>query len=416
MPKAFVPLLVGALVVSLATPVLGDTEWHSVGRGMVSGVSGAALIRHSATEVVTLVVRDNKKPGQNRAAVVTFREGAEPVVEPLTWQGAEPADLEAVDAVPGSPAASPARDVYAWPFAWDSVWNLPLATTAEYQAFDPRFQWLYLDKEDISVDPGFPVKTVRQNDTGERNRVHTDPKLEADGSWNHCATLLMDTPDKKTVLQGQPMTLTKGGDPSWNYSWKPLSLTGQGIEGCHGGSGLSGIGGTIRGGELVGPQPIRHALKLGMNCGLSCSKANNGFRWPAYKADKGWQDRYHGTNPHVNMGSLMALPPDYDLSWITRPDVRKIAETLKTYGAYIVDATGGKSTNSLAMDQKYAHEFPNIDSAEMRTVLHSLAVITNSGQATPGGGSLTTPRRAECAPAFADGTGGAPPNCGASVR
>jgi hypothetical protein len=259
------------------------------------------------------------------------------------------------------------------------------------------------------VDPEAPVRRLDGSGGGG---VHVDPDLSADGSWNNCSTLLVDSPDRRTIVQGQPMELEPGGDPSWEYGWEPQSLTGAGIEGCHGGSGLSGIGGTIRAGELSADEPIRHALKVSLPCPTSCSPENGGFRWPAVKADTGYEGKYGGENPQVNMGALLALPPDLDLSGITAPDVRKVAEALQTYGAYVVDETGGAPSASFQVQSTAVREFRGIDSSQMRTVFNALEVIENNGPQSPGGGALDAPRRAACAPAFTDGTGGAPATCG----
>jgi hypothetical protein len=309
----------------------------------------------------------------------------------------------------GTPSGTaPTRDVYRRPFAWNSIWNLPLARSAHHQPFDAKIGSVYPDVENISVDPDAPVRTLDGDPGG---KVLVDPKLSADGSWNNCSTLLLDTPDRTTVIQGQPMTLEAGGDPSWEYGWAPQPLTGDGIQGCHGGSGMSGIGGTIRAGELAGPEPLRHALKFSLPCTTSCSPQGGGFRWPAVKADSGYEGKYGGDDPEVRMGSLLALPPGTDLSGITQPDVRKVAEALMTYGGYVVDATGGAPEGSLDVQSTALDEFPDIDSSQMREVLGRLAVVTNNAPQTPGGGALGTPRLADCAPPFADGTGGAPPGC-----
>lgn len=316
--------------------------------------------------------------------------------------------ISATSVADAAPEAGAPRDIYRQPFAWDSIWNLPLAASAQYVPFDAKAGNIYPDIENISVDPSAPVK---QLDADPGGPVHVDPELTADGSWNNCSTLLMDTPDRTTVIQGQPMELEAGGDPSWEHAWKPLSLTGPGIEGCHGGSGMSGIGGTIREGELAADVPLRHALKVSLPCTTSCSTANNGFRWPASKADSGYEGKYGGENPEVNMGALLALPPSVDLSEITEPDVRRVAEALQTYGAYVVDETGGAPSASFDVQSTALDEFPNIDSEEMRRVFNRLSVIANSRAETPGGGVLGTPRRGPCAGPFADGTGGAPPGC-----
>ncbi|TDQ51732.1 hypothetical protein EV188_10892 [Actinomycetospora succinea] len=307
------------------------------------------------------------------------------------------------------PYRGPTRDLRALPFAWDSIWNLPLAGSAEYSPFNTRAQDVYLDIENITVDPATPVRDL-ESDNGTR-RVHVDPRLSADGSYNNCSTFLAETPDDETVLAGQPLKLDPGGTPRWNYTYPSVSLRGDGRLGCHGGSNLSGIGGTIRVGEMTGPEPLRHALKINLNCQQSCSTARDGFRWPAFKADAAWRDQYRGSDPNVNMGTLLAIAPDTDLSWITEKDTRKIAEALRDYGAYVVDETGGEGTNAINAQAGAEAELPNIDSPQMLRLVTSLAVVTNNGPDTPGGGPLGSPRRVACALPFADGTGGAPEGC-----
>jgi hypothetical protein len=303
----------------------------------------------------------------------------------------------------------PVRDLYRQPFSWDSPWNLPLADSARFVPFDSGADRIYLDIEDISVDPAFPVKTLDAD--GRDVAVHTDPELTADGSWNHCSTFLVDDGSRHAVVQGQPLKLEAGGDPSFEFGWPEVSLTSTGLPGCHGGSGLSGLGGSVRVGEVSGAAPIRHALKISLNCKRTCSTAGGGFRWPATKADGYFEDQYGGTLDGVRMGSLLAVPPDTDIAGLRNPDVRKIAEAMRTYGAYVVDDTSGRSTNSLSVQAGAESELPNIDSEEMQELFGMLDLVDNNTAATPGGGPLGSPRRAACAGPFADGTGGAPPGC-----
>jgi hypothetical protein len=86
-----------------STAKAGSGPWQRVGDDITSGVSGLAVTSGSADGLDALVVRDNKKPGENRIAEVTYRPGRSAEVSPVTWQGgAEPIDLEAIDAVPGT--------------------------------------------------------------------------------------------------------------------------------------------------------------------------------------------------------------------------------------------------------------------------------------------------------------------------
>lgn len=81
-------------------------DWQRVGSGILGGVSGMALVEgapvgHGLADAV--VVRDNKGDDETRVATVRLRPGHAPAVRELPWLGVLPADLEALDAVPGRP-------------------------------------------------------------------------------------------------------------------------------------------------------------------------------------------------------------------------------------------------------------------------------------------------------------------------
>lgn len=82
------------------------TGWQQVGDDATSGVSGLALTGGNAADgaVEALVVHDNKKPGQPRISRIAFHPDApkDTQVTPLAWEGMEPKDLEAIEAVPGA--------------------------------------------------------------------------------------------------------------------------------------------------------------------------------------------------------------------------------------------------------------------------------------------------------------------------
>ncbi|MER5439065.1 hypothetical protein [Streptomyces sp. NPDC002790] len=106
--------LVTLALASAAAPATGTPRtagtapggWQQVGDDAKSGVSGLALTGGAVAggAVEALVVHDNKKPGERRISRVTFHPSAPKAttVAPLVWDGAEPTDLEAVEAVPGT--------------------------------------------------------------------------------------------------------------------------------------------------------------------------------------------------------------------------------------------------------------------------------------------------------------------------
>lgn len=333
-------------------------------------------------------------------ALLLLLGGCAPAVAP------RPAEQSVID-------SAGRRHLGMWPFRWDSPWNLPLSTARSTVPAQLIADGADLDLENISVDPAFPVRTLDAD--GRTYSVHSDPELAADGSWNNCATFLTTERSGRTIVQGQPLRLSPGGDPSVDYDFGESTLDGDGIRGCHGGSHLSGIGGSIRVGELTSPYPIRHALKINLPCPTGCSQADGGFRWPATTSDTGYDDPansnfYGGSNPEVRMGSLLVLPPEVDLAGLP-PDAQKIGRAMRDYGVYVVDTSTTLDRVQWGIQRGAEQEFPNHESPALLDLVEKLHVVTNNGPATPGGGPLGSPRMADCAPAFTDGTGAAPPSC-----
>ncbi len=341
----------------------------------------------------------------------------------------------------GSGASS--RSVYDWPFAWNSIWNIPIASTASYAAANLRSQASYEDEttEDFdSIDPSAPLKSLTNaqlssGGTGPVS-VHVDPSMSADGQWNTCSAFLGS--DNATVYQGQTTELTAGGNPTFggvaDNTWKPESITGDGIAGCQGGSGLSGLGGSLTLSDLTQSGPITHALKIALDGVINYSSANGGYRWPALNADAGYNDPgsgnyYGGSNPNVQQGSLLALPRSISPSSFSNPTVAKLAQAAQDYGIYIVDTTATGSTfdySSIITNYNASAKFQSdlcsggtkcaavssrktVIATQLESLIQDLDVITNNTPSTPGGGAIGASRCAPYAPAFSDGSG-APPS------
>lgn len=88
-----------------AAPAPGP--WQQVGTDIKAGISGLSVTSRHGNTYRALVVRDNKRPGENRIAQLAYStdsSGRSPSVRPLAWRGgAEPIDLEALTPVPGTP-------------------------------------------------------------------------------------------------------------------------------------------------------------------------------------------------------------------------------------------------------------------------------------------------------------------------
>lgn len=247
-----------------------------------------------------------------------------------------------------------ARDPWLWPFASDSIWNMPLGseallvpagiTAASGVAVDPEIL--------VRTRPGAPQRRIlapaawekREGGTRELGAARFDddfvvPDARLHWTPNFCGAVLQ--PDGRTVEHLGPICRPREGSDVWAYRFGTTDLHGDGIRGSHGGSGLSALGGSIRRGELLGEAPIRHAIKVNLFCErfVHFGSGRPGFRWPADRADDYAAKNYKGSNPAVVMGSLLCLRPDLDLATLglkTTP-ARKIARALQDYGAYVAD-------------------------------------------------------------------------------
>ena len=343
-------------------------------------------------------------------------------------------------------SATPARDADSWPFTYDSVWNIPIASTATYAAAgitsNDLTETLATSDYD-STNPSFPVVPLSNANTTagtptneygnpqniEPVNVYADPGTTAGdlvpgGEWNTCSAWLGT--DGKTVYQGQTTEINADGDPIFGGTainrWGTVQIEGEGVTGCHGGSGLSGLGGTLTLADLSQSGPITHALKVALDGVLNYSDANGGFRWPAVNADLGYNvpgngNYYGGTNPNVQEGSLLALPPSISPSSFSNPIVQKIATAMQDYGAYIVDTTATGTYDNSSVITNYNAAQPLVNDvctsgcsntsafpSQLNTLLTELEVVTNNTSSTPGGGAIGASRCAPYAPEFTDGT------------
>jgi hypothetical protein len=81
-----------------------------------------------------------------------------------------------------------------------------------------------------------------------------------------------------------------------------------------------------------------HALALS----LTYNALSNGVNTPAYVFPATSADNSLSANTgSIPEGALLMLPPSFDSSNIVNPDLKKVVETLKMYGAYVVDRNVG---------------------------------------------------------------------------
>lgn len=333
------------------------------------------------------------------------------------------------------------RDPFLWPFAKTSIWNTPIGSNALYApaglqqvtAFPNVAPYgrggISVDEEPIiqakNTDPLAKVYAI--NDWSRRCATTT-----ATGKQIHFPTGLTfadpngggDTPNYSGVVAQEDGSLfhfnaiaTCGGGKIAAYDYTSTeneSWFSAGSTGGHGGSALSGFGGSIRKGELTGTDPIRHAIKLNVLASRYLVYSNDGtpgYRWPATKAD-GYanpaQDASfgYGTSnatkyPYMEIGVLLALKPDVTPEGLglTNPVALKLFYALQDYGAYVTDDTHWNHYD-FPMESGVAEEVQaslgiNIKNwgntsdsyyQDVMKLLTNLYAVTNNGPNSIGGG------------------------------
>src|SRR5213594_4406803 len=192
----------------------------------------------------------------------------------------------APDSAPVSSASASAtgRVAMLWPFSRDSIWNLPIGANAVYVPGNikkPTASGMTTDVDVLILTPTAPVTKVWENSDawsgGSRCAAQGGVLFEApiptdfvvpgagsgnpDGTTPNYATAILAA-DGHTLVQGQPMARCTAGGTATIWWSVTNDLYGTGVDGGHGGSRLSSLGGTMRLGELVTGGVIRHAMKV----------------------------------------------------------------------------------------------------------------------------------------------------------
>jgi hypothetical protein len=330
---------------------------------------------------------------------------------------------------PGS-TATETRDPWLWPFAQDSIWNTPIGSEAQYVPSGlSAAQQVIVDTNYLfKVPAGAPEQPVYQNPDWS-DRCHgtlgqprwvrnprktmpiSDDVIVPISGANNAAAFLM--PDGKTLVQMNPLCRDQVGGPVYGELLNDLDIKGQGVEGGHGGSSMSSIGGTIRKGELLGDGPIRHTLKITLYAKQYIAyndDGSRGYRWPALRAD-GYANSstYGGKTPALEMGALLALKPNLSAEGLglKTPIAKKIFKALQDYGAYLVDDSYCSCHNITAeqgveaeLKAKYGYGMRGDRGDfydDVNRMWGVMSVVNNNGPDRKGGGGAP---RVALAPAF----------------
>lgn len=327
-------------------------------------------------------------------------------------------------------SASAARDRFRHPFVATSFWNMPVGDAARYRplALTAPSYGYGVDVAYLQFAPTAPLRQLKDRDywwpwrDGERVvGAETGVSVRVPDTWIVPPPPKSELPNRASaalqadglVREFQYTVRPKAGSDISMYE-EPrgtIDLAGDGtmasgVLGGHGGSGMTGVGGTIRVGELTGSEPIRHALALTMNMrkwGVQDgSGIRAGYRWPATAADRDYADRGFasgygtittnggGGRAGVGMGSLLAIPGDVDLDALQfeTPQGAKLAWTHQNHGAYVVDNSeddGDHDIQLLNVEAGVVDEFPQLETSpdtpfgrDLTKIFTRLALIENN--------------------------------------
>ena len=339
------------------------------------------------------------------------------------------------------------RDPIQWPFSKTSIWNMPIHENARYVPAYlkiPKYG-LTPDQDILILKPDSPMTEIYTNYAGwdgSKDRcIVQGPLLFSapipvnfvvnKSNWlpgmpNASMAVLM--PDGRTIKQTQPFARCTADEVATSqYLFKDQDIYGDGYYGAHGGSGLSALGGTIRLGELVPDGVIRHVMKINVSAYYNLALNDDGtpgYRWPAPNADSYAANRYHGTNPAMEIGSLLAIPDSIHLDSLKlETEAGKILATaFQNYGAYIVDDSW---EDVISMETEFSPDGRMIDEFEQEwgfdfgsnwdpkntpwtrdfnRIVEVLHVVDNNTKTTIGGGPTNDfeNRLAPMAPDLAD--------------
>ena len=262
----------------------------------------------------------------------------------------------------GTPAPSmstpPTFSTYTNPFTAQSLWNvrpvnpvLDTSYTIPTSSYYPEItSGAYSTGLFLAKDTDLPMKIYGQGganlvnnpDAGGTTEV-TLPRwpantLPATGSDGHA-----DIYDPVTNIIHSFWQLKKVNG-KWQaalYAWSPANDTGWGTPahfylGARA-TGVAASAGLIRAHEVNDGLPMyRHALAMSLT--YNALSATEPYVYPATSADN---DAAKTNTGKIPQGALLMLPASYDTSKISNLALRKVAETLKNYGAYVVDRNVG---------------------------------------------------------------------------
>ena len=327
------------------------------------------------------------------------------------------------------------RNPWLWPFDEMSIWNIPIGSDAEYLpvnliasrgvGIDVK-HFLELNANDPEREvlgfTRFAPRNGRSSGDVYMNGLSVplpDNWLVPDiGSSNPYglrpnSSFVFRMPDGIRSWNGPAIARPTAGGPLYMYAFVRFpnnrhydDLFGDGVSntGGQGASSMSGLGGTIRLGELTGKRPLRHAIKINpWGRHLHYSNSVPGYRWPAtsadqYANDSSHKNSYQGDNPHLVMGSLLAIRPEVtpESLGITTEPARRLLWVLQNYGAYITEDAGWDVFDFIIergveteFEESYGFSMKSdLWENEVLKIASEFVVVSNNSPSSIGGGGV----------------------------
>jgi hypothetical protein len=316
------------------------------------------------------------------------------------------------------------RNPWLWPFSQTSIWNMPNGSDAIYM--DANLESAGHVGVDIQhvleLDSQDPEREVLGSEVWGQGRcdgtTYLGFKLRIPDNWivpdagsspyglTPNSNFAFKMPDSDIVFEGSQISrCSESGSvhlPLWmqyENNRKYQSIKGDGLGGGgQGASGMSALGGTIRLGELINEDFIRHAIKINPWAEKYCYYHDTlpGFTWPAISADSYAESHYLGLNPHVLMGSLFAIPPQIAVESLELETIpaKKLFFAMQNYGMYFTEDAAWDTWDiivernvEIEFENKYGYSMTSeIWKNDLNKLMKLLAVVTNNTSNNIGGG------------------------------
>lgn len=297
------------------------------------------------------------------------------------------------------------------PFAANSLWNS--------RPVEPVFGNYVIPESKY-----FPAAGSGAFSTGVFISTASDPSVEVIGQKGKSGVIEADTGIARTIIIDHwpaAVTAAKGSDGHadlidpvagvihsfwqlkqqdgrWTaalYAWSRLDGRGWGdpthfYQGARA-TGVPTSAGLIRTHEVNdGAAVYPHALAMSLT--YNALARDPAYIFPATSADNNATTTNSG---EISQGALMMLPPSFDTARIVSPALRKIADTLKMYGAYVVDRNDGTPFYIYAENGSSLHlhgeGWDNAVAAELQRIRAGLRQVISAKGWVDGNGKAFTP-------------------------